>query len=73
MRTCMRADVRTLAGVGPICVRSSAYICMYDYYIILLYMRVQCVGTCVRTCICMCMRTYMRTCLQAHVRTRVRT
>ena len=39
------------------CVRAFAYICMYDYYIILLYMR----ALCVRTCVC----TYVRTCIYA--------
>ena len=52
-------------------------LCMYDYYIILLYMRVQCVRTCVGACVRTCMSVraceHMRTCLQAHVRTLVRT
>ena len=55
------ACVRLLAGVRA-CVRACAYICMYDYYIILLYMRVHCVRTCVRTCM------YARACEHyAHV------
>ena len=51
----MFAYVCALAGWRT-CVRACAYICMYDYYIILLYMRVQCVRACVgmrlRTCMC---------------------
>ena len=40
-----------------VCVRALVHVlCMYDYYIILLCMRVQCVrtlvGTCLRTCMC---------------------
>ena len=46
------ACVRALTGARAcgVCVRACAYICMYYFYIILLYMRVQFVRTCVRTC-----------------------
>ena len=42
------ACVRALTGVRAcgVCVRACAYICMYYFYIILLYMRVQFVRTC---------------------------
>ena len=39
VRACMRERVHVCRGI-----------CMYDYYIILLNMRAQCVRTCVRTC-----------------------
>ena len=43
-----------------VCVRACAYICMYDYYIILLYMQAQCVRTFVGTRVRTCM--YVRAC-----------
>ena len=75
MRTCMRVDVRTLAGI---CARARVRI--YACIIIILFYYIcgcsVCVRVWVRVCVdvyvCTCMRTYMRTCLQAHVRTRVR-
>ena len=68
-------------AVAHTCGCASVKICIYGYYIILLYAGVVCVCVCVRACVracvrvsvCRCMRTYMRMCVRAHVRTRVRT
>ena len=52
LRMCLYMHVRARVGEHA-CAGADwcAYICMYDHYIILLYMRAQCVRTFVGTCV----------------------
>ena len=49
------------------CVRMCAYIRLYDYCIISLYIRAQFVSTRVRTCVRTCVRTYVHANIHAYV------
>ena len=68
---CAGAHACAFAGVGQrirgLCVRACEFICMYDYYIILLYISGRVV------CAYVCAYAYVRTSMQmlAYVRTRV--
>ena len=67
----VRARVGALMCAFVCACARARIICIYDYYIILLYMRVQCVrmcvGTCVRTCMCVRVCAYVYANVYAYV------